>query len=130
MGTNERLSLVEAVFNVVAPDGGYLRMLRSYEIGQRDFLKVEIDNLYGQGTLWLRVTPLREEVVLDPKHQEVYLINKAVANFIDPETNEDLKDKRQMDVWLNINTSVKVHGMPAGTLRMWEIPLDITEIGE
>lgn len=129
MSITGRLPRVEARFNVVAPEGGYRRMLRSYDIGQRSWLDVEVDNLYGNGTFWLRITPDREEVVVDPKHDEVYLINKAMANFIDPRTGEEDSSRPAVEVWLNINTSVEVHGMPAGTLKMWELPLDISKIG-
>ena len=129
MSDTKSLPRVEARFNVVAPSGGFLRMLRSYDQGQRSWIDVEIDNLYGSGTFWLRVTPDREEVVVDPRHDEVYIINKAVANYLDSDTGEEVRGKPAVEVWLNINTSVEVQGMPAGTLKMWELPLDIPKIG-
>ena len=129
MSNPHGLPRVEARFNVVAPEGGFRRMLRSYELGQRDWLDIEVDNLYGAENFWLRVTPNRDEVVIDPKHEEVYIINEAVANHLDHESGEEIRDRPPVEVWLNINTSVQVRGMPAGTLKMWDLPHDLSQIG-
>lgn len=123
MENTESLQRVEATFMVLAPEGGFRRQLRSFDIGARNSVDVEIENQYGQ-TMWLRIYPDREEVVLDPHHDELYLFNKASAVFIDGPGGGEIIDKPVTDVWVSINTDVQIGGMPAGTLKMWNLSLD------
>lgn len=126
MSSMDSLPPSEARFNVVSPPGGFRRILRSYDQGGRDDFDIEVDSAYGT-SFWLRILPDRDEVVLDPRHEEVYIVNKAIAVFLDE--NREERQNPAVEVWLSINTSVTVEGMPAGTLKMWEIPHDITQIG-
>lgn len=121
MDHTDSLPRVEAEFMVLAPEGGFRRPLRSFDVGVRHFLDIEVENPYGQ-KMWLRIAPDRNEVVLDPKYDELYLFNKASAIFITEKDGEELTDKPAVDVWVSINTDVEIEGMPAGRLKMWEIP--------
>lgn len=129
MSSTERLPRVEAVFNVVAPEGGFRRRLRSLDLGQRDHLDLEIENPAHGVRMWLRVVPNREESILHPKHSEVYIINQASAVFIDDEYGNELPKRPVVDVWVSINTDVEIGGMPAGTLKYWEHQPDTDQIG-
>lgn len=128
MGHTDRLPRVEAEFLVLAPEGGYRRQLRSFDVRARDTLDIEIENEYRQ-KMWLRVYPERDEVVLDPRHAELYLFNKASAVFIDGPGGEELTDKPLTDVWVSINTDVQIEGMPAGTLKMRNLSIDTHQLG-
>lgn len=128
MDRTDRLPRVEAEFTVLAPEGGFRRPLRSFDVGVRHFLDIEVENLYKQ-RMWLRITPDRNEVVLDPQHDELYLFNKASAIFITEMNGEELTDKPAVDVWVSINTDVEIGGTSAGELKMWEISLDTHQLG-
>jgi hypothetical protein len=119
---------VEAEFNIIAREGGFRQLLRSFDLGVRTSFDLEIKSYYGI-TMWLRVTPVREEVNLNPRHQEVYLINRGEAVFITEEDGEEILDKPPVVVWASINTAVHVGGMPAGTLKMWEHVLSTQQLG-
>ena len=128
MTNTERLPRVEAVFNVIAREGGFRRLLRSFDLGVRTSFDLEIESYYGN-KMWLRVTPVREEVNLDPRHSEVYLINHAEAVFITGEDGDEIMERPPVEVWASINTDVLVGGMPAGTLKMWEHVLSSQQLG-
>lgn len=129
MTDTERLPRVEAVFNVLAPPGGFRRRLRSLDLGHWDHLDVEIEDPGYGIRMWLRVIPNRDEAILHPKHSEVYIFNAATAIFIDEENGNELPKRPVVDVWVSINTAVQIAGMPAGTLKYWEHYPETNEIG-
>lgn len=128
--TTERLPRVEARFNVIAPEGGFKRQLRSFDIGARASLDIEIEDIHGLRH-WLRITPrLKEHVALSPISSSVYIFTEAQGIFIDSENGEGILTRPVVDVWMEINTEVQVVGMPAGTLKMWEhAGFDIRQLG-
>ena len=128
MKDTERLPRVEARFTVIAPEGGFRRQLRSIDVGATTFLDIKVENLYGP-PMWLRVTPVREEITLDPTHNSVYLFNKAHAVFINDEGGSETTNTPVVEVFAEINTEVQVVGMPAGTLKMWDYSLDSHQLG-
>lgn len=118
--TTERLPRVEARFNVIAPDGGLRRQLRSFDIGARTSLDIMVEDL-DSNQHWLRITPENKgAVVLSPKSSSVYIITEAKAVFIDGDDGETIWNQPVVDVWVEVNTEVQVEGMPSGTLKMWE----------
>jgi hypothetical protein len=124
----ERLPRVEARYHIKTPEGGFRRLLRSFDVGELDSLDIKIESIYGT-IRWLRVTPVREEVILDPKYPALYLFNKADAIFVTDEGGSELADSPVVEVWMEINTEVHVGDATAGTLKMWEYSIDTHQLG-
>lgn len=127
--TTERLPRVEAKFTVLAQEGGMRRRLRAIDLGRHTSIDIEVEDPSSGIRMWLRVVPVREEIVLDPAHDEIYIFNHANALFIERDGGRELPDKPLVDVWMNVNTQVQAGGTPAGTLKMWEYSLGSHQIG-
>lgn len=123
----DSLPTVGARFSVIAPEGGFSRQFRSLELGHRHSLDILVEGLDGL-SFSLRLVPVPGELAPDPERDQVRLINKAIATYID-ENGHDILGYPPVEVNLNLNLEVQARGMPAGTLTMFHYPFDVNQLG-
>lgn len=129
MSDTDGLPAVEVLFNILAPEGGFQRSIRSLENGTRKFLDMKIQNLEGI-THWIRIQPdSTESVVDDKKRPGVYLITSAVGYFVKDNGGEETQGSPAVQVYAEINTEVRVPELPVGTMRMRYSKTDHRQIG-
>lgn len=124
MSKAKRLRKTEAVFSILAPEGGYQQRLRRVDQGY-DFLDILIKTVEPNATsAWLRVLPIdkREPIIEDETRSGVFLITSAIAIFITEDGGDAIIEKPMVSVYAEINTEVRAREMPAGTLYMYRTP--------
>lgn len=129
MSGTDGLPTVEVSFNILAPEGGFQRSIRTLENGGRKFLDLKIQNLEGIAH-WIRIQPDSTESVVDDKQRPgVYLITSALGYFITENGGEEAPGSPAIQVYAEINTEVRVPELPVGTLRMRHQRSGIQQIG-
>lgn len=101
-------------YTILAPDRGYgasVEMLMTRETNSIDVLVQRDDTRF-----LIRINPVPDQIIADPRRQGVYTFLGSVGQFLDYDGRET---GRFISVFVYINTSVDLDGMPAGELRMW-----------